>query len=117
MRLEPGRKGTFLLEGLTNSEAKNTVKKIVTKFLRNRKHFRAVPFPKMAKISEPGTGNHSGGSFPMKKNPSEFETDELGRPYGFERVHVVDSTGFPSVPATGIMLTIMANAHRIASAC
>ena len=53
----------------------------------------------------------------MKKKPSEFETDELGRPYGFERVHVVDSSVFPTVPATTITLSIMANAHRIASAC
>jgi choline dehydrogenase-like flavoprotein len=31
-------------------------------------------------------------------------------------VPVVDSTVFPSIPATTITLSVMANAHRIASA-
>ncbi len=113
--LEPGKDGRLLLEGRSNNESKKAVNKIVAKLFRNRKYFRAVPV--LAKISEPGKGNHSGGSFPMKKKPSEFETDELGRPYGFKRVHVVDSSVFPTVPATTITLTIMANAHRIASDC
>lgn len=113
--LEPGQDGRLLLEGQPSLESKKTVKKIVAKLLRNKKYFRAIPV--MAKISAPGRGNHSGGSFPMTKKPSEFESDELGRPYGFKRVHVVDSAVFPTVPATTITLTIMANAHRIASAC
>ena len=37
----------------------------------------------------------------------------LGRPAGFKRVYVVDSTVFPSIPATTITFTVMANAHRI----
>jgi len=53
----------------------------------------------------------------MKSNPSNFESDYLGRPYGFQKVHVVDATIFPSIPATSITLTAMANAHRIASLC
>ena len=34
----------------------------------------------------------------------------------FERVHLVDSSTFPSIPSTTITFTVMANAHRIASA-
>ena len=67
-------------------------------------------------IAPPGRGFHSGGSFPMRAEPGEFECDRLGRPHGFMRVHVVDSTVFPSIPATTITLSVMANAHRIASA-
>ena len=51
----------------------------------------------------------------MRHQPSEFETDVLGRPAGLHRVHVVDSTVFPTVPAPTITLTAMANAHRIAT--
>jgi choline dehydrogenase-like flavoprotein len=66
---------------------------------------------------EPGGGSHTGGSFPMRKQPSSrFETDLLGRPAGYSRVHLVDSSIFPSIPATTIALLIMANADRIASA-
>jgi choline dehydrogenase-like flavoprotein len=115
-RLEPGRSGALVLEGRPSDEANDIFRKIKTKLLRNRKYFRAVPSPKMAAIGIPGTGNHSGGSFPMRKTPAAFETDTLGRPCGFEKVHVVDATVFPSIPATTILLSIMANAHRIASA-
>lgn len=66
---------------------------------------------------EPGGGSHTGGSFPMRRQPStRFETDILGRPLGCSRVHLVDSSIFPSIPATTIALLIMANADRIASA-
>jgi choline dehydrogenase-like flavoprotein len=69
----------------------------------------------MVQIAEPGRGFHSGGSFPMRKNPGPFETDILGRPHGFQRVHAVDATVFPTIPATTITLSAMANAHRIGS--
>jgi choline dehydrogenase-like flavoprotein len=115
IRLEPGKNGRLIVEGLPNEKAGKALKKIVAKLIKNRKCFKAIPFPVMAKLGIPGEANHSGGSFPMKKNPSEFESDELGRPYGFEKFHVVDSSVFPSIPATTITLTAMANAHRIAT--
>ena len=69
----------------------------------------------LLKISKPGEGNHYGCSFPMKKKPKKFESDVLGRPYGFKRVHIVDVSVFPSIATQTITLTIMSNAHRIAS--
>ena len=51
----------------------------------------------------------------MRKKPTKFECDVLGRPTGWERVHAVDATVLPSIAATTITLTVMANAHRIAS--
>ena len=66
---------------------------------------------------EPGGGSHTGGSLPMRRQPSSrFETDLLGRPAGYARVHLVDASIFPSIPATTISLLVMANADRIASA-
>jgi len=115
VRLEKGDNGRLLVEGIENPEAKKAVKKVAKKLFMNKKYFKAIPIPKMWKIGLPGDGNHSGGSFPMKEKPKEFESDKFGRPYGFERVHIVDSSIFPSIPATTITLTIMANAHRIVS--
>jgi hypothetical protein len=58
---------------------------------------------------------HFGGTLPMSKRPQgEYATDLLGRPRGWERVHVVDSSVFPSIPSTTVALLAMANAARIA---
>jgi len=51
----------------------------------------------------------------MRERPRDFESDALGRPRGLSRVHVVDAAVFPTIPATTITYTAMANAHRIAS--
>lgn len=60
-------------------------------------------------------GWHFGGTLPMTKSPTdELHTDLLGRPKGWQRIHVVDSSVFPSVPATTVALLAMANASRIA---
>jgi choline dehydrogenase-like flavoprotein len=52
----------------------------------------------------------------MRSKPGPFETDILGRPHGMSRVHVVDASVFPTLPATTITLSVMANAHRIGAA-
>ena len=58
---------------------------------------------------------HFGGTLPMSTRPQgEYSTDLLGRPRGWERVHVVDSSIFPSIPSTTVALLAMANAVRIA---
>jgi choline dehydrogenase-like flavoprotein len=77
---------------------------------------KAVPISPMLRVGVPGRGFHTGGTFPMKSNPGPFEVDLLGRPHGFTRVYVVDSSVFPSLPATTITLSVMANAHRIGTA-
>lgn len=74
-----------------------------------------TPLPRLIQSGEPGKGNHVGGSLPMRRDPAELETDLLGRPRGLRLTHVVDAAVFPSVPATTVTLTAMANAHRIAS--
>lgn len=52
----------------------------------------------------------------MSAQPGIEETDILGRPQGLRRVHAIDSTVLPSVPATTITYTVMANAYRIGNA-
>ncbi len=66
------------------------------------------------RFSEPGSGTHCGSSFPMSKEPrSKFDTDVLGRPFGWERVYAVDSSILPSIPGTTLAFSVMANALRI----
>jgi choline dehydrogenase-like flavoprotein len=68
-----------------------------------------------SRLGAPGSSFHAGASFPMSSTPTGFQTDTLGRPAGLQRVHLVDASVLPAVPATTITLSVMANAHRIAS--
>lgn len=68
-------------------------------------------------IGRPGSGNHYGGTLPMRQHPRErLDTDPLGRITEWRRIHVVDGAILPSIPATTLALLQMANADRIASA-
>ena len=73
-----------------------------------------LPVVPAIQFAEPGRSYHSGGTFPMSQTPGRFQTDLLGRLPGLDRIHFVDASIFPSIPATTITLTVMANAHRIA---
>jgi choline dehydrogenase-like flavoprotein len=66
------------------------------------------------RVVAPGEGNHLGASLPMGGPDSAPASDLLGRPLGFTRIHAVDASVFPSVPATTLLLLSMANADRIA---
>jgi choline dehydrogenase-like flavoprotein len=74
-----------------------------------------MPLPGLLHLGRPGKSNHVGGTLPMRREPGELETDVLGRIPAWERVHIVDASIFPSVPATTVTLSVMANAHRIAT--
>lgn len=76
---------------------------------------RAVPVTPMLEMGLPGKSFHVGGAFPMRERAGALETDMLGRLGGWRRVHLVDASVFPSVPATPITLTAMANAARVAA--
>ena len=89
------------------------MRKLVFKLCKQARRIGAMPLPVMLKIAEPGRSFHSGGSFPMSQAPRGFQTDLLGRLPGWKRVHAVDATVFPSIPATTITFSAMANAHRI----
>jgi choline dehydrogenase-like flavoprotein len=69
-----------------------------------------------ARDGAPGSSFHCGGTLPMRAAPGPGETDALGRPAGLARVHIVDASVLPAIPATTITFPVMANAHRIAMA-
>ena len=63
---------------------------------------------KATQITAPGTGFHSGASL-----RHGFEADDLGRPFGLSRVHIVDSSVLTTLEVGSITPTVMANAVRI----
>lgn len=99
--------------GVPNPAARTAINALVSKFTKLAPKLGAVPLAPLMEITEPGRGFHIGGSMPMRAAPDAFETDTLGRPFGWSRVHVVDATVLPSIPATTITYPVMANAHRI----
>jgi choline dehydrogenase-like flavoprotein len=107
------RGDTLVVQRKANPVATKTVRMVVKKLYRNTLSLGFVPLSPLLKIGKPGQGVHSGGTFPMRHNPRNFETDIFGRPAGLQRVHVVDASVLPSIPATTITLTVMANAYRI----
>ena len=66
-----------------------------------------------ARPGAPGSSFHVGGTVPMAAAPAPGRSDRLGRPHGLRRVHIVDASVLPSIPATTITFSVMANAHRI----
>lgn len=110
------RGGRLELRAEAGDLSRKVVGRLVRKLLRHSRRLGFVPLPMLLQTGKVGRSFHSGGSFPMRTQPGEFETDTLGRPAGWRRVHVVDATVLPEIPATTITLPVMANAHRIGSA-
>lgn len=106
-------KDTLELKAEANPAAKAAVRRVVRKLLRQAPRLGVLPLPMLLQLGKPGRSFHAGGTFPMRSNPGTFDTDVWGRPAGWRRVFAVDATIFPSVPATTITLTVMANSHRI----
>jgi choline dehydrogenase-like flavoprotein len=107
------RDGRLRLYKAENSRTCGIVNRVVRKIGRNSLRLAAVPVLPMLQIAQPGKSFHFGGTFPMSRTPERGQTDVLGRPHGLERVHLIDSSVLPSIPATTITLSVMANAHRI----
>lgn len=105
------------LEGEPNPEARRISRAVARKLFQMHKHFQAIPLPFQLRLDLPGGGYHSGGTFPMKLTPGKLETDRWGYLSSLPGVHLVDASVLPSVPASTIAFTVMANAHRIASEC
>ncbi len=97
-------------------ETRVILNKLVGKLTRMLGTTGLAPLIPLMREGEPGRGFHTGSSFPMSKSPNGLESDLLGRPAGLTRTHVVDSSVLPSIPATTITFTVMANAHRIGQA-
>ena len=111
-----GSASKLLLGAIPSPRARPVIKEVLRKLWRHRTRLRSLPLSPFLKVMRPGKSYHYGGTFPMKASPGRFESDCFGRPAGFRRVHAVDASVLPSIAATTIVFTAMANAHRIASA-
>ena len=116
LRRNPEKPPTLVVEGRENAETRPTLRRVRARLRRLAGTLRASPIPFLTRTGLPGKSYHSGGAFPMRRDPGVRESDLLGRPMGLARVHLIDSSVFPTIPATNITLTLMANAHRIAAA-
>jgi choline dehydrogenase-like flavoprotein len=101
---------------VTRPETRMRIDRVLKKLTRAGLAMGGVPLKPLLQVTEPGRGFHVGGSFPMRASPRTGESDPLGRPFGMTRTHVVDASILPSIPATTITQTVMANAYRIGRA-
>ncbi|HVH52112.1 MAG TPA: GMC oxidoreductase [Gaiellaceae bacterium] len=115
----PGMRATLLGDELVVEPEPGDVapraRAVLAKLRSIRAELGLDPLRPLLRVWPPGKGFHAGAVFPMRANPGRLETDVLGRLSGFERVHVVDASVLPTVPGGTITLSVMANAHRIAT--
>jgi choline dehydrogenase-like flavoprotein len=116
INLSLDRDGTLTLAAERNAKTRPALSALKRRLWSERGAMRAFPVSPAMRVGKPGRGFHTGGTFPMRDRPRRLETDVDGRPHGFSRLHLVDSSVFPTLPATTITLSVMANAHRIGSA-
>jgi ferredoxin len=108
-----GATDTLLLEARRNSATAKIIDQVLWEIFQQSRRLGGIILRPMLQLAVPGRGFHCGGSVPMRENPGPLQSDSLGRPSGWARIHAVDATVLPSVPATTITLSVMANAHRI----
>jgi choline dehydrogenase-like flavoprotein len=108
--------GRMRLVGDDLTVATARIRRLVRRLASHGRQLGMLPLPGLVHVGRPGKSNHLGGSLPMRREPGELQTDALGRLRSWKRVHVVDASVFPSLPATTVTLSAMANAHRIATA-
>ncbi len=111
------RESKLSVVGQSNPVAERICRAVSKKLFQNRRYLRAVPLLFQLKMDLPGGGYHSGGSFPMRHSPGRLETDKWGSLQALPGIHIVDASVLPTVPASPLAFTVMANAHRIASLC
>lgn len=91
---------------------------VMQRLLRAAPELDLWPVLPLSRLSGAAKSYHFGGSFPHapdSRSSTRVSTDRLGRLADWSRVHLVDGSVLPSMPSTTFTLTVMANAHRIAS--
>ena len=92
-------------------------RQVVAKVLKVAPRLDLWPVIPLTSLSGAAKSYHFGASFPHRTEPADgpLTTDRLGRLSRWRNVHLIDASVFPTIPATTFTLTIMANAHRIAT--
>ncbi len=106
------------LSAASNASTRGALLRVIARMCAVAPDLDLWPVVPSLRVSGPAKSYHFGGSFPhVEGAPREekLETDEHGRLAEWDRVHLIDASVFPTVAATTFTLTVMANAHRIAS--
>jgi len=95
-----------------NTQEQSKIKKRERKIKKALRRMGVYPIKRM----DPGAGSsiHYAGTIPFAsaEKPGTQSTD--GRIHGTQNVYSADASGFTFLPAKGITLSLMANAHRVA---
>ena len=92
------------------------LREVLRRMTRAAPYLDLLPISVMQFVSAGGKSYHFGGSFPHTPpdDGRPLGTDQVGRLKAWRRIHLVDGSVLPSIPASTFTLTVMANAHRIA---
>jgi choline dehydrogenase-like flavoprotein len=104
--------GSLSILGNTNEDYEKYVKESKRTLSRVFRKLGAILLTNPISAT-PGEDNHYASTMPMKKNPSEMETDSNGLLNGKGKIYVVDGSVLSELPAKSHTFTIMANANRI----
>ena len=110
---ETGNSKLIISDPKYDHNIRKVVRKILFKLYKSKSKLGFWTLPFLYSIGKFGYGFHVGGTFPMSKNPEGNQSDIFGRPYNKKRIHIVDASLFPSIPASTITYTVMANSYRI----
>ena len=111
----PAGKERLAFKAQPNDRTAAVMEKVTERLAKAARLAGMIALTPLARLNPLGSSFHCGGTFPMRENPKAGETDVLGRPAGLSRVHLIDASVFPSIPASTITFSAMANAHRIAT--
>jgi hypothetical protein len=109
----------LVLHGTTASPLQRSMlRHVVRKIAASAPALDLWPLLPLMRLSAAGKSYHWGGTFPHAgaADGRRFTSDLVGRVEPWRRIHLVDASVFPSIPATTFTLSVMANAHRIADA-
>jgi hypothetical protein len=96
---------------LSNAELnENASREIV--LIRAIKRLGLQPLKKIS--TDMGGSIHYCGTMPFSTTGERFTLSKSGKLSGTENIYVADGSGFKYLPAKGISLTLMANAHLVA---
>ena len=112
ININNSKKKGLILQSKDTKLSNKVIKRLI-KFFDERKYLGFSIIEYFMIKMKPGGSTHFGGSFEMSKDPNKFQTDILGRPFGLKKVHIVDASILPTLPAATIVYNTVANCIRI----
>jgi choline dehydrogenase-like flavoprotein len=100
------------IRGVNNPGSLRIAKQAQSLLRKRLSRFGFIPWLYL-KMVPLGRSFHLGGSFPTGGKDAVFTSDTMGRPAGLQFVHLLDASTFPSIAASTITYTAMANADRV----